>query len=188
MARKVLVNQDLSEFDDAEPMAVPARGTLVDDGTDPLFTLYGLHSTLPFRVKIRRLAMGWGMTAEEIADLLHARDEIESVQKVFEECEAEWKELGEPLHPEAQTLARGRMIAELMEVKRAVEEMHGANSDIKLLNLKMTVLDRIAKLRNLEADKKPMTDAPTQGLNIADALDNLNKAQLADLVKRLGSD
>lgn len=181
--RKGFNHRSLEEFDDVDDAPTTPRGKPVDDGSDPLYTLYGLHSTLPFRVKVRRLAMGWGMNAEEIAALLNATDELASIQKTFADCEAEWRELGENMTVEAQAMARGRMIAELMEIKRAAEEMAEASRDPKLLDLRMRLLERIAKLRGLESDRKQPAATPTEGLVIEDALNKLTPEKLAKLVE-----
>lgn len=141
-----------------------------DDAGDPLWTIYGINPGLPFRIKVEQLIMLWDLDEIEIVNALN--EDHSRVHDMVEELKKGWMALGEGLSDEEKTLARGKMITELLRLKNELERL-GPTQDSKIINMKISLAEKIAKLRGVEKElKETVEDEVSQ--------DPLNKA-ISDL-------
>lgn len=166
------------------PQDESARSTFANVD-DPLWLVYSINPNLPFRHKVEKLLIGWNMTPVEIARVLKEED-VSRVEKLVEEIESYWSDLGAGLTDEARQKARGRMLAELQALKKQVEQLNEENADYKHLQLMMTILERMAKLRGIEIEKKETPPEEEENSDPAvDAINALSPDKLQDLYNRL---
>jgi hypothetical protein len=152
---------------------------------NPLWDAYLINPNLPFRVKVEKLLLGWNLDAGAIAMLVG--DEAERVQSVIDDLQDTWRRLGEGLNTEERKLARGKLIAELLELRSQVDSLNSISADYKHLQLKLTIMERIAKLQGIEVEKREVGD---EGLTdpLENAVENMEAGQLAELWKRLSQE
>jgi hypothetical protein len=181
-------NRRRREFDDDEEDGsfatdVPGRrpGVPFDDG-DPLWTIYSINPGLPFRVKVEKLMVMWDLGVEEIADAL--KESEDRVQTEYDRIQSEWMTLGETLSDDELQKARGKMIKELLQHKAELEGL-GPTLDQTIIKLKITLTEKIAKLRGLERERKAAEDAEPDG-SVASALSHLTPERSRELLERLG--
>lgn len=177
------------EWDD-EPPVPRRRGKAVDDDppaeppSDPLFSVYGIFPNMPMRIKIEKLLMGWNMGVSDIAELLGQDPEI--ISRIVSELEDRWKSLGESLSDNAALIARGKYIAELQESLNQISQLYSQNQDAALLKLRLSILEKIAKLQGADTDRRT---APSQDETMAKTLEQkiagLDPGQLKELYQKL---
>lgn len=175
------------EDDDMDfPLPGTAASLAVDAEEDPLWSVYKIHPNLPFRTKVEKLLVGWGMEAPEIAAIIK-EDDVDRVQRTITEVEQKWTDLGEGLTTEERKKARGKMIAELQELKQQVESLNETSPDYKHLQLKLNILERMARLQGIEIDKKELPKEDEAVNPVDKAINGLSPERLKDLYERLSS-
>jgi hypothetical protein len=136
---------------------------------EALLETYSIRWEWPDRKKIELLVLMWDLTCETIAQILGLLEE--EVQQHIQELEDSWRSLGRPLAPEDRELARGRQIAELERLRQQFEEAY--------------VLDKLAKLRGIEADRN-QDDAGDDGtVNLKKKIGAMDVDTQRELLKRL---
>lgn len=159
----------------------PRPGVPSDEG-DPLWSIYGVNPGLPFRVKVEQLIIMWDLGPEEIAAALN--EDPDKVQAEVTKLNADFMALGDSLDPEQRRLARGKMIKELLKYKAELEQL-GPTQDSKIINMKINIADKIAKLRGLESEKKEISDEPTSTNPIDEAMAKMTPEQRRALLTKL---
>jgi hypothetical protein len=158
-----------------------SRPGIPSDTGDPLWTIYAINPGLPFRVKVEKLMLMWELDAEEIAAVLKER--VDLVQTEVSRIETEWMSIGEPLTDEELQRARGKMIKELLQHKAELEGM-GPTQDSKIITMKISLSEKLAKLRGLDREKKQPEEGAT-GDAVADLLSAMTPEKTRDLLARL---
>jgi hypothetical protein len=150
---------------------------------EALLETYSIRWEWPDRKKIELLVLMWDLTCETIAQILGLLEE--EVQQHIQELEDSWRSLGRPLAPEDRELARGRQIAELERLRQQFEEAYLNSKDPKFLEKKAVVLDKLAKLRGIEADRN-QDDAGDDGtVNLKKKIGAMDVDTQRELLKRL---
>lgn len=180
--KRAFLDEEDDDFDmSLDSYESPKPGVPRDEG-DPLWTIYGVNPGLPFRVKVEQLIIMWDLGVEEIASALG--EEIDRVQSEVTKLNADFMALGDSLDPEQRRLARGKMIKELLKYKAELEQL-GPTQDSKIINMKINIADKIAKLRGLESEKKEITDEPSSTNPIDEAMAKMTPEQRRSLLTKL---
>lgn len=151
---------------------------------EQLWETYSVKGEWPINKKIELLILMWELSTAQLADVLGMH--IDDVQTHVQHIEDGWKDLGRTLTKEERDLARGRQIAELERLRAQLEEVYMLNKDPKFLTQKANVLDKLAKLRWLEQDKRAInTDSVKDGRSLQEQIDSLPVDKNRELLDRL---
>jgi predicted DNA-binding protein YlxM (UPF0122 family) len=171
---------------------VTDKTELFPDRGSELYKSYGIRPTLPVRTKVEGLHLVYRLSVSQIAELLGIS--ISVVRDEIEELREDWKRLGKPLSLDEREMERGRMIAGLDRLIQQIDDQIISSGDgSKLLTLKMNAMDRQAKLRGLEYDKRQQAvDEEESEANIFGAVEeqikSLPSERLEDMMARLEED
>lgn len=166
-------NVNRSDFfdDDLEEETGPKPG-VPEDESNPLWSIYGIHPGLPFRIIVEKLILLWDLSVSEIISV--TKEEASRVQHTVDDLNRGWVSLGEGLTEDEKVLARGKMIKELLGLKAELEKIQNTQ-DSKVINMKINLAEKIAKLRGVETEKKPVVDETQDELDpIHSAIGKLN--------------
>lgn len=150
---------------------------------DPLWVTYGVNPNLPFRAKVEKLLIGWELDVDDIASALGESD-VDRVAQVVADVKASWASLGSGLSTEQRVIERGRMLSELIDLKRQLEVLNATSPDYKHLQLQVTILERMAKLRGIDVDKKEAEETAKED-PVEKAINSLSPEALKALHTRL---
>jgi len=191
MTRRTAGRRFDDDFEDI-PQPRARRGSAVEDEdvaqqppADPLYAVYGIFPTMPVRVKVEKLLMGWSMDAEDIAALLD--QDIYVITRLVNELETKWATLGEALSDQEQKIERGKYLSELQATLKDVNEAYNSTKDIKLLNTKINLMEKITKLKGIDTDKRPnqAVDDGSGKKTLEDKIKTLTPEQLKGLHEKL---
>jgi phage regulator Rha-like protein len=168
-------------LEDGEEVQSPKPG-VPENELDPLWSIYGVNPGLPFRTKVEQLMLIWNLPLDDIASAL--KEPISRVQGSFDELNEEWMRIGEGLTESERQLARGKLIKELMRMKSELDMM-GPTQDAKVIQMKMNLIERLAKLQGLDTDKPEVQEDDSAANPIEEAMKNLTPEQRRALLARL---
>jgi hypothetical protein len=141
------------------------EGMLFTSVDERLWGEYGIRPNIPLRAKVEQLHVLWRMDALAISNILNkSADEVElELGAIYNE----WKELGRPLTPEEKDLARGQLLSQytrlLYDIQENLKTISGDKS--KLLNLQASILDRRAKMQELDDKRGPEVVEDSENLD-----------------------
>lgn len=158
-----------------------------DPDAHPLWSTYGIMPSLPASVKIEKLLL-YGVTdIIEIAELTEVDEDI--AQETVRRINKKWADMALPLSSDDRLLAKGRLIAEFTELLSQMEQLNAAFPDYKHLQFILSLREKMARLRGIDVDKKPIEDmgAPKAD-HLQTALEGLSEEASRDLVSMLEED
>lgn len=170
-------------FDEDDPENKPKQPGVPEDETNPLWSVYRIHPGLPYKIKVEQLVILWNLDAKDIAAVLG--EDLTRVTDTIRALEEDWTQLGEGLNEEEKRLARGKLISELRKWKAQLEAM--GDGDAKVINMKLNISDRIAKLQGVESEKKAAAQDDVKKDLIEEALEKLTPEARRNLMKQLGN-
>lgn len=172
---------------------IPKRGTpptppSMNEWEDLIWTTYSINPKLPRKSIVEQLLILWRMPAEAMATVLGLDEDV--IQCDIDTLREEWRGMGKALTLDERETARGRMIAELNRLKADIEDATLGNKDVRLLTLKLTVIDRLSKMLGLDVEKRePVREEPpniTEDVDNTDQiLDGLEPTMVEELFARL---
>lgn len=184
------VDDEISEIDIRRAQAQQMFGNMVPGSkSEELWLTYGVKPNLPFRTKLEQLTILYRLTIDEMAVLLECSPT--TISDEMEKLRAEWKTLGRTLEPDDRDEERGRLLTELNRLAADIDTAlaAGLDKDPRLLQLKLTVVDRRAKLQGLDFDKKevPAPEAAEETVmqRAARKIQQIPTDRLDELVKKL---
>lgn len=158
-----------------------------DPNGDPLWETYGIQPTLPGRVKVEQLMLCGVEDVEEIAELCDL--ELEEAAKYKTSIEGKWKNMATPLEGDAKAIQKGQLIAKFMAILTKLEGLDSAFPDYKHLQLKLAISEKIARLRGIDVDRKPVdVETPISNDPIKEAFSDLGADASESLFKLLNGD
>jgi hypothetical protein len=121
---------------------------------DELYKTYGLRPSLPLQTKVENLHLIYRLPVRAIATLLEVDPEL--VQAELNILNEEWKRMGQPLTSAEREMQRGRYIAALDKTIQQIDDavaLSGSGGDPRSLSLKMSAMEKKAKLLGLDLDR-----------------------------------
>lgn len=150
---------------EVEPAALPPHpgaATVPGSKSEELWMTYAVKPNLPLRSKIEQLTILFRLSVEEMAVLLESTPT--AIKLEVEALREEWKSLGRVPDADCREMERGRAIAELNRLAADIDTAMstGLDKDPRLLNLKLTVIERRARLQGLDIDKRDIPTTSTE--------------------------
>jgi hypothetical protein len=172
--------RDEDEDDDLQPDNPEGY---IDPEIEPLWNTYRIKKDWPLRAKVELLLSVWKLTPSVISALLEMKEK--DVKRFVSEIHEEWEALGKSLGPKEKIRERGRLIADLENIKSQLDQQLLLNHDPKIIAQKITIVQQLAKLRGIDADKSVAEDIEGSQTFEDKLRDKIGVDQLEAMVKQL---